>query len=502
MLLLAQSNCDFFKHRIINVGKTEINTAQSDFGPAFVENELWYSAFTNEEIEKLAKGKSKKIFYNLFSSPVDALGNLSSGKSVHFETISEGYHAGPVSYNEKTKELFVTLSNFENPEIRNKVYQKADIRLKIIIAKKENGVWKVVEDFPYNDPAYSVGHPAVSVTGDSLYFASNKPGGYGETDLYLTVRKNGKWGEPVNLGEKINSKQDDMFPFLFNGSILFYSSNTESNGQKGDLDIKYTCINKGVYDATVALSELNTSEDDFGFVIHKNEKTGYFTSRRSGGVGDDDIYKVTFSGEYNLELVVMDKKLMTPVSNPKVSFSDGVSGAVSGYSISRKLKEGATVKATSQIDGFQNSSVEISTVGKPYGVIKDTIWIEKVEVGQKFVLENIYYDYDKWDILPESEIELNKLVKVLNENPGWKVKLGSHTDSRGTDSYNEILSQKRSDSAVGYIVGKGIAKDRITAKGYGETQLVNHCANGVECPDDVHRKNRRTEFVILELEKN
>jgi outer membrane protein OmpA-like peptidoglycan-associated protein len=115
-------------------------------------------------------------------------------------------------------------------------------------------------------------------------------------------------------------------------------------------------------------------------------------------------------------------------------------------------------------------------------------------------MENIFYDYDKWDILPESEIELNKLVEIMNDNPSWKVELGSHTDARGSDSYNEKLSQKRSDSAVNYIVNKGISKNRITAKGYGETQLINRCKNGVECSDEEHRQNRRTEFKILEMD--
>jgi len=146
-----------------------------------------------------------------------------------------------------------------------------------------------------------------------------------------------------------------------------------------------------------------------------------------------------------------------------------------------------------------NDSKTISTVGKPFGVIKDTLWVEKVEVGMKFVMENIYYDFDKWDILPESAVELDKLVKVMNDNPGWKVELGSHTDCRGSDDYNLVLSQKRSDSAVGYIISKGISADRIIAKGYGETELVNQCDDGVPCSEADHRKNRRTEFKILEM---
>lgn len=500
LMLVAQNSCDFFEHRAIKIDKTDINTTQSDFGPAFVNNELWFSAYTPDEIEKLSRGKEKKIFYNLFSSTTDKEGNIIGSKNGQLEEISEGYHAGPVSYCEKTKELFVTLSNFENPEIRNKVYRKADIRLKIIVAKNVDGNWKAVEEFPFNDPSYSVGHPAISVTGDTLYFASNKPNtGFGETDIYMSVRANGSWGNPVNLGNKINSKYDEMFPFLYKGSVLFYASN-KSDNQKGDLDILYSCINSEAMSEPQKADALNTDEDDFGLIIHDNGKVGYLTSRKAGGLGDDDIYKVTFTGEYSLELLVMDKKSMQPIVNPKVNFSDRIAGVLSGVVITRPLKEGSAIVATSEIEGFQNSSVTITTVGKPYGIIRDTIWVEKVEVGQIFVLENIYYDFDKWDILPESEVELNKVVQILNENPSWKVKLGSHTDCRGTDSYNEILSQKRSDSAVGYIVGKGIQKDRISAKGFGETQLVNDCTNGVECPDDLHRQNRRTEFTLVEMD--
>jgi outer membrane protein OmpA-like peptidoglycan-associated protein len=290
-----------------------------------------------------------------------------------------------------------------------------------------------------------------------------------------------------------------MFPFLMGGSVLFYASNKGNSG-KEDFDIQYICKEGSSFSAPRIQNDFNTDQDDFGLIIHPNGKVGYFVSRREGGLGDDDIYKVTFKGEYSLELVVMDKKSLIPVPNPKVKFSDNVLAALAGVLLTRILPENSTLNVTSEVEGYQNSSKTITTVGKPYGIIKDTIWIEKVEVGQKFVMENIFYDYDKWDILPESEVELNKLIAIMKDNPSWKVELGSHTDARGSDSYNEILSQKRSDSAVGYIINNGIGKDRIIAKGYGESQLVNHCKNGVECTDEVHRQNRRTEFKILEMD--
>jgi outer membrane protein OmpA-like peptidoglycan-associated protein len=500
MLLAGQNGCDFFEFRKIEIEKTNINTTQSDFGPAFVNNELWYSAFSNEEIEKLTKGKSKNTYYNLYSIITDELGNVTGSKKNEFEDISAGYHAGPVSYCDKTKELFVTINNYENPEVRNSVYQKADIRLKIIIAVQENGNWKVKEEIPFNDSTYSVGHPAISVTGDTLFFASDKPGGYGGSDIYMSVRNEGKWQNPINVGTSINTSADEMFPFLLGGTNLFYASNKEENEQS-DFDLMHVCLNSdGSFDNPVPLDAFNSDEDDFGLVIHPELKVGYFVSRRVGGMGDDDIYKVKFTGEYNLELIVMDKKTMLPFMNPVVQFSDNIVAKVADVLLSRPIQENTTLTVSTNYEGYMNTSKQISTEGKAPGIIRDTLWIEKVEVKQIFVMDNIYYNFDKWDILPESEIELGKLIKVMNDNPSWKVELGSHTDSRGSDSYNMKLSQRRSDSAVAYIVENGIDKERIVAKGYGESQLVNQCANGVKCGAEEHRQNRRTEFKILEMD--
>ncbi len=500
VLLYAQTNCNFFEYRKIKIDKTEINTTQSDFGPAIVKNELWYSAYTDEEIQKLSKGQSKKIFYNLFQSNIDSKGNIAPARNIKLAEISDGYHAGPVSYCDKTGELYITLSNFDNPEIRKKVYRKAEIRLKLIVAENIGGEWMMTGEFPFNDSTYSVGHAAVSVTGDTLFFVSNKPGyGSGEADIYMTIRKNGEWQSPMNLGNKINTIHDEMFPFFFRGNMLFYASNYGVENKK-DFDIYYTCISNGSFTEPVKLDELNTNEDDFGLIIHPSEEFGYFASRRPLGLGDDDIYKVDFIGEYFLELVVMDRKTREVLPNAKVIFNDNIPANLVGSVFKRAVNRNANVVATSQLDGYQNSSANITTVNQPFGIITDTIWVEKVEVGQKFVMENIFYDYNKWDILPESAVELNKLIKIMNENPSWKVELGSHTDSRGSDDFNLELSQKRSDSAVTYIVNHGINKNRITAKGYGETQLVNRCDDRVNCTEVEHRQIRRTEFKILEMD--
>ncbi len=202
LLLNAQNNCNFFEYRQIQIDTTNLNTNQSDFGPAIVNNQLWFSSFTGDEIQKLSRGETKGVYYDLFETALDSKGNLIPQKNIKFQKISAGYHAGPVSYCKQTGELFATLSNYDNPEIRNKVYRKADIRLKIVIAKMINGDWQLVDEFPFNDSTYSVGHPAISVSGDTLFFASDKPdSGAGATDIYMSVRKNGNWGKPVNAGQ-------------------------------------------------------------------------------------------------------------------------------------------------------------------------------------------------------------------------------------------------------------------------------------------------------------
>ena len=503
LLLFAQKEYNFFEHTTSDIEELKsANTAASDFGPTLMHDTLWFSAYSTDEIEKLSNGKTKNVFYNLFSAAINAEGNITGNKESRLENISSGFHSGPVSWCPATNELFVTLSNYKNRKIENNVYQKADIRLRIVVLQQKNGEWKLKEELPFNSPDYSVGHPAISASGDTLFFTAKIPDyGKGKADIFMTIRENGKWGSMKNLGATINTTQDEMFPFLFKGSMLIFASNGLNEEETG-LDLYYSCITNDGFSVSKPLEAFNSGYDDFGLVIHKNEEFGYFTSKKPGGTGDDDIYKIHFKKKkYDLELLVRDKKSLKPIPSATVRFSDKeVKQTNTNGIIRRELDYATEYTATSEVKGYMNESISFTTEGKKPGTLTETINIEKVKVGQKFTMENIFYDFDKWNILPESEVELDKLVKIMKDNPEWKVELGSHTDSRGSDAYNEILSQKRSDSAVGYIVSNDISKDRIIAKGYGETQLVNRCDDGVECSEKEHRKNRRTEFKILKIE--
>lgn len=555
-----------------------INTVASDISPFFIGDNLYFSSVRREYFNKESRERKNKAFYDIYRADLDKDGYLAGGRSLE-AGFGANYHEGPACYCESTGELFVTYSNVIAPAHKRRMIPIEDIRLRLVIMKNKGNGWELTEEFPYNDKNFNLAHPAVSLTGDTLIFSSDmdNPEAQGNSDLYISIRKSGKWSTPKNLGSKINTGGNEMYPVFIDGGLLSFSSDGRSDCA-GGLDIYYTSFPKEG-DIISFGSDINTHLDDFGLVIHKNKEIGYFASNR-GNVGSDDIYMVNIinvyytlhgvvkddftdellpdanvlltdcegkeiatkksdsDGTFNFkikkgscvnveaskpmygntkenatsrnsvelrlklterELLVLDADTENPIENALLSCGDHYSD-VSNSSGIIHLENYPKCKFLIEKDGYANYSFEL---GIPHGVVngiaRDTVLMYKLELNKNFVLKNIYYDFDKWDILPGSEIELNKLISIMEENPTIKVELGSHTDCRGKDEYNKWLSQKRSDSAVNYIVSHGISKDRIVARGYGETQLVNRCYNGVSCKAWEHRQNRRTEFKIIGL---
>jgi outer membrane protein OmpA-like peptidoglycan-associated protein len=276
----------------------------------------------------------------------------------------------------------------------------------------------------------------------------------------------------------------------------------------GGLDIFVSHGEKGNWTAPKNLQyPINSPKDDFSPCIIEPGFKGYISSNRDGGKGGDDIYY--FSKEFVIAGVTKAKLL-----NNKIEILEDVtltienlvddhsstieSGEKGKFDFPAEYKKSYQIKAVK--DGYFSASIVVNT---DLPADKDTLFVElvldKIEVSKSFVLENIYYDFDKWNIRPDAAIELDKLVKILKEYPEIDVELGSHTDSRGSDSYNLKLSQRRAESAVAYIISMGIDESRISAKGYGETKLRNHCIEGQACTDLEHQLNRRTEFTITKI---
>ncbi len=480
---------------------TEIgtNSIHSDFGPTLVEDSLYFTTFNDDLKSKSDQKLRNKEFYDLYKAGVDQQGNV-SGKRIPIKEFITMYNDGPLSWCAKTGELFIT-RNYDDQSGNLKPFQNILNRLRIYVAKKIDGRWVRINDFPWNNPQYSVGHPAVTASGDTLVFSSDKPGGYGKTDLYYSVRKNGKWENPVNLGPKINTSEKEEFAFitdkLFNGRFLIFSSVRRPG--ESDLDLYYTKFPSDYSEITRFEKPVNSEFDDFAMSIPSGKEYGYLTSNRPG-TGSDDIYKFTFRRISKVfksrEVYVYDINSRHPIPGVKISMCDknGYLTDAAGKIDSLACNE-AECKVLASAFGYYDESQLLTSCNMNVTVTRDTIWMKIVE-NKKIVLRNIYYDFDKWNILPEASKELDRLVSLMMENPEMKVDLSSHTDERGSDIYNLKLSELRAASAIGYIVSKGIDSTRITGKGFGKTQLIHKRTEGLNITPEQNRENRRTEIII------
>ena len=493
---------DLFDLSSIKISELKVNTIRSDFGPAIIGDSIFFTSFRDELIVKSDKELMEREFYDLYNARINDSGVVVSGRNPLGEFITR-YHDGPVSWCPKTNELYVTQSNYVNPSVKYKAFRNEEIKLRIVVAKKNEGKWTLDEEneFRYNNADYSVGHPAINESGDTLFFTSDKPGGFGETDIYMSVRKKGKWNKPVNMGSKINTSGKDEFPFItgdsYSGRFLIFAST--GHGSKGGFDLFYIKLSDPDGVVYPFPEPINTEYDDFAMNLPEYVEYGYMTSNRPGGTGNDDIYRLVFSKylSYVQEILVLDSKSRKPIPGSLVNFCNRKNQKVEADGIaSFSFDKNAICDVTASAFGYKDKSKLIKIGSHKQGtVLRDTIFLDMI-VNEKIVLKNIYYDFDKWDILLESAKELDKLVALLKENPDMKVELGSHTDERVSVGYNMKLSQLRAQSAVNYIVSKGIDKSQITGKGYGKSQLINKSTAKIKLTPEQQRENRRTEVFI------
>lgn len=415
------------------------------------------------------------------------------------------YHVGSASFTADGNTMYFTLTRITD-ELERLKKRPTTVNVEIFSSTKgSDGVWGEPVPFAYNDVnAYSVGDPFITTDGNSLYFASNMPGGLGGTDIYVCLKTDaGEWGKPINLKE-INSEGNERSP-VFDEKDNFYFSSDGRVGM-GGLDVYQALRESGKLGQIENMGyPLNSPQDDFGFSL--NEKGGivYLSSNREGGLGSDDIYTIDQKMilAFKLQGRVFDKDNNQPIAGALVTLAK-----VNGSILKTETDENGAYRFNLSKDSEYNVSAEktnyrsdvenLATIGlTTSGVLTQNLHLEAIVIDKTIKLENIYYDFDKWNIRPDAAVELDKLVKIMTDNPTIWIELGSHTDSRGKDAYNLSLSQKRAESAVSYIISRGVNKNRITAKGYGETQLLNKCANGAVCSEEEHQLNRRTEFKIV-----
>lgn len=500
-----------------------LNSKYSDWGASFYGNEgIVFTSDRTAEVNQDNKdvyawtGNSWLKLY-LASLKEDVEKELLVVTKQNFPSKVD-YHVGPLVLSQTGDTAYVTIATrtparqlpvdkSTGKKSRERLYTR---RLEIMTAVKKDGNWQDIKPFAYNNvKEFSVGHAAISKDGSIMYFTSDMPGGLGKTDIwYCLKRADGSWGAPANCGPQINSTEEEAFPTIAGDGDLYYSSKGKVG--MGGYDI-YTSKGSGAkWTTSVNLKyPANSTSDDF-YYVSLDGKSGYLSSNRQGGAGDDDIY--SFNQEVVQQIIlalqgtVADTKTKSPLDSVLVILKDA-----QGVAISQKvtgadgnfffgLEKDQTYNVEFSRPHYSSATIPVSTKGITKS---DTLNVQaflKKEIfipGKTYVLKNIYYDFDKSNIRSDAAKELDKLITILKENPEIHIELGSHTDSRGNAQYNQWLSQKRANSAVQYMLDRGVERNRITAKGYGETMLLNRCADGVKCTEAEHQLNRRTEFKNL-----
>ncbi len=593
-----------------SISNLDVNTAQADFGTTFYNDKIVFASSRIDEVAvKNTHSWNDMPFLNLYIADRDAQGNLSKVVTLN-QKLNTRYHEGPACFSADGNVLYFTRNNYFKNEFRKD--KKGINNLKIFRAKNVNGNWQE-ENLSINSDEFSVGHPTISPDGNYLYFVSDMPGGKGMTDIYrVQINPDASLGTPENLGDAVNTEGREMFPFLDTEGNLFFSSDGQVG--LGGLDVFYAANDRknGFAKVTNVGLPVNSSSDDFALVLDASGKSGYFSSNRDGGKGDDDIYALNlvrpFKTTYLLKGIAKDKATGLPLVSSEVLLKENsgsvinkittdatgafqfeieldknyiLSGTKEKYfagtiSIStvnigdqtelmrdlplekdpglalyfllkdkgdRTAIRDVKIKITNNFTGktdsvfsLENGDFRIPVTGKKVGerlsynisfekpgyLSKSMTYnaeiekegeirieenLDKISVGLDLAkiidINPIYFDLGKSIIRPDAAIELDKIVKVMNENPNMIVELGSHTDCRGTAASNTSLSDRRAKASAEYIKKRISNPTRINGKGYGESQLANGCAceGAVKptCSEDEHQKNRRTEFKIIKM---
>lgn len=503
----------------IEIINLEFNTELSDFGTTEYENGIVFAS---------ARGGGRKYRWN--EQPYLDLYSVEKAENGAFEEVKEiegkvntKYHESSAIFSPNGKYMFFTRNNYF--KLKYKEDESGINRLQLYRATlSEDGTWDEIHKIHFNSMDYSVAHPALNLTGSKLYFASDMPGTFGQSDIFVVdVNDDGTLGEPENLGAAINTEGQESFPFMNTNGDLYFSS----NGYPGlggfdvfkseELDQKVKAGSSRNFPIENIGEPVNSAFDDFGYYENLVTKRVYFSSNREGGKGSDDIY--TFEITECKQLVtgtVQDKKTDELIPDATVILFDG-----EGNEIERKT---VGIDATFEFD--IGCRMEYLIRGEKETFASDekrfTTPMKKQELELQLLLELdeqeiepcddlakvldipiIYFDFDKFNIRYDAEIELQKVLAVLNKYPTMNIDIRSHTDCRGTAAYNERLSDNRAKSTRQYLIDKGIASERLTAKGYGESRLVNDCGceptNESSCSEAEHQLNRRSEFIITSI---
>ncbi|WP_406683655.1 OmpA family protein [Seonamhaeicola sp. MEBiC1930] len=490
--------------------RVRFNSKYSDFG-AFEHNGKVYFASSRDEGVSIKRvyGWNEQPFLDVYVTDVDSKRNVDHTGKVKGE-INSIYHDGPVTITKDGRHMYYSSNNFNNQtEFKDR---KGMTNMKIYRATYRDSIWTDVEDLSINSDNFSTQHAALNKDDSKLYFTSDRPGGYGGSDIYVVdINIDGSLGEPQNLGNVINTESAEGFPFINQEDVLFFSSDGHTG--LGLLDIFGTI--KGddgeVVDVVNLGVPINSNKDDFSFTMNPNGITGYFASNRLRGRGSDDIYAYHRDPTLHVEGVVTDAINTNPIVGAKITLFDDKGNQIAymetdenGFyqiNIDRNQDYKIVANQDKYIEDYReftskNIQTELITINANLllNPVQDVVKLAE--------LNTIYFDFDSHNIREDAAEELDKIVNLMqNDYPEMVIRIESHTDSRGALTYNDKLSIDRANATYEYLISNGITPERITAhEGFGERRLTNGCEDGQNCEEEDHQLNRRTQFIVVQME--
>jgi outer membrane protein OmpA-like peptidoglycan-associated protein/tetratricopeptide (TPR) repeat protein len=493
-----------------------VNSEYSDYGSALLNGNLVFaSARDTGGVSKKIFKWTNKSFTNLYSAAIMPAGEM--GKPERFsKKINSKFNESTPVFTQDGQTMYFTRNNFLDGKRRKD--SKNITLLKLYKATLEEGSWVNVTELPFNSDEYSIAHPALSTDGQTLYFASDMPGTLGQSDLFFVkINSDGTYSAPQNLGKAINTEGRETFPFISADNELYFAS--DGRPGLGGLDIFVSKINDDASygDVQNVGAPINGGQDDFAMMIDSKNHNGFFTSNRNGGNGYDDIYRFTEIRKLNCEQTltgdINDSETLTFLGGTKVTLLDSqfklvkeiIADANGKYAF--EVECGKTYYVRAEKESYETKEAKASiakTAGKTEVSLQLVKRIKPIAVGTDLAktldIPIIYFDLDKSIIRKDAAFELEKVLAAMQQYPKMKIDVRSHTDSRQTHEYNAKLSDKRAKATIAWLIKNGIDTKRLTGKGYGETQLVNHCADGVKCTGAEHQANRRSEFIIVSME--
>lgn len=503
-----------------DIRPVSLNSEGSELGATFYRNQIVFSSTHAGNGMAVRKYKWNELPYlDLFVGDRSPNGDIINVKPFA-PKLQTNYHDGPVSFDPSADKVYITRNNVGKTGVKKD--DDGVVNLKILFGGKENDRWEYRGEFPFNSESYSTGHPTIDASGKVLYFASNMPGGYGGSDIYFSVFNDGFWSKPFNLGPIVNTQGNEFFPFISNDGVLYFSSN--GHGGLGGLDIFFSVPEGGVFKKIENMGyPVNSPKDDFSFVLDATGTEGYFSSNRVNGRGSDDIYYVKLNYiPVIIRGIVRDRDTRDILAGANISvinelgdtlFSsitpkDGqfefevnkgkdyiINGQKTYYFTNEAVVE--TQKLRQNDETFVELFLEMEAVDEDgYPEPKR---MEEENGKPLQIIENDYVGFDigSWEIESAAANTIDQLIEFLKKYPDMEIRIESHTDSRGDDEENMLLTKRRAKAAFEYIRSKGIDPLRVGYEGFGETRLLNKCDDGVECSEAEHAVNMRTEVKVV-----